>query len=296
MKRPVVFLITTLLLSLPALSEASEETYGYFESFDGTRIYWQSWNADNPSATMILVHGYGSSSDLFNAFVRDLNENEVSAYALDLRGHGRSGGERLSVNSSDDYLKDLMIFVDIVMQQKNADRIYLLDQSLGGGIVLKYAIERPADIEGIIVAGPGVGVQLFGLSVPLSAIRLLYPILRSLSKIFPNFSIPVPGINNSMKMKMLAENTGDIIYLWENADRITVPCLFVGGSEDQVIPLEALRDFYETVPSADKSFSVVEGADHFLFSDKNTDETTSVVVDWMIGQFRQKEMELPLTL
>jgi len=118
MKRSVMFLISILLLSLPAISEASEETCGYFESFDGTRIYWQSWNADNPSATIILIHGYGSSSDLFNAFVRDLNENGISAYALDLRGHGRSGGERLSVNSSDDYLKDLMIFVDMVMQQK----------------------------------------------------------------------------------------------------------------------------------------------------------------------------------
>jgi len=285
MKRPAVFLISVLLLSLPALSGASEETCGYFESFDGTRICWQSWTVEDPLAVIVLVHGYGSSSDLFTSFVQNLNAEGISAYAPDLRGHGSSGGKELSVESFDDYVRDLEGFVDIVMQQEGTDRIFLLGQSLGGDIVLRYSMEHPENLKGLVVMGPGIGMQLFGRSIPLSVIRLIYPILKVMGGLLPGFSVPVPGINKNMNMKMLAENAGNALYLWENVDRITVPCLFVMGSEDQVVPQGALRAFYDAVPSADKSFSVVEGADHFLFKEQSVDNTAYAVVGWLLERY-----------
>lgn len=285
MKQAVVFLALALLFSSSAFAVPADQADGHFASFDGTEIHWQSWTVEDPLAVIVLVHGYGSSSDLFTSFVEDLNAEGISAYAPDLRGHGSSGGKEQSVESFDDYVRDLEGFVDIVMQQEGTDKVFLLGQSLGGDIVLRYSMEHPEDLKGLVVMGPGVGMQLFGRSIPLSVIRLIYPLLRIVGRLLPGFSVPVPGINKNMNMKMLAENAGNVFYLWENVDRITVPCLFVMGSDDQVVPQEVLRAFYDAVPSADKSFSVVEGADHFLFKEQSVGNTADAVVGWLLEHY-----------
>jgi esterase/lipase len=68
------------------------------------------------------------------------------------------------------------------------------------------------------------------------------------------------------------------------------------GSEDQVVPLETLREFYDAVPSEDKSFSIIESADHFLFSSQNVDKTTEVVVGWLRPRIGQKILEMLLAV
>ncbi len=38
----------------------------------------------------------------------------ISVYAMDLRGHGISGGERRTTDDFEDYVRDLKTFVDLV--------------------------------------------------------------------------------------------------------------------------------------------------------------------------------------
>lgn len=288
MKRflPLVVILPLLLLDTPVLSYeaglSEAHVDGYYTSFDGTPIYWQSWGVERPLATIVLVHGYGSSSDLFTSFAKKLNEIGVSAYAPDLRGHGRSGGMKLSAESFEDYIKDLEAFISLVKEQEHTEKLFLLGHSLGGGIALRYSMEK--DVGGIIASAPAVGMQLFGHSIPLQVIRLLYPVLRVFSRLIPELAIPISAIKNDMNMRMLAENAGNMIYLWENAGRIKAPCLFVIGNEDQVVPLEDLRSFYNNISSEDKSFSIVEGADHFLFNEKNTERTSEVIMGWLFDE------------
>jgi len=71
-------------------------------------------------------------------------------------------------------------------------------------------------------------------------------------------------------LSALAEN---VLYLWENTDKINLPCLFVIGSEDQVISQKALRTFYDAVPAESKKLLLTEGADHFLFNEENAEKT-----------------------
>jgi len=290
MKRflPLAVILSLLFLDAPVLSYEAGLTGahvygdGYYASFDETPIYWQSWRVENSLATIVLVHGYGSSSNIFASFAKELNEIGVSAYAMDLRGHGRSGGKKLSVESFEDYIKDLEIFLNLVKEQRPAEKLFLLGHSLGGGIALRYSMEK--DVDGIIASAPAVGMQLFGHSIPLWTIRLLYPLLTLFSRLIPEFTIPIPAIKNNMNMRMLTENAGNMIYLWENAGHINAPCLFVIGNEDQVVPLEDLRVFYNNISSEDKSFSIVEGADHFLFNENNTERTSEVIMGWLFDE------------
>jgi pimeloyl-ACP methyl ester carboxylesterase len=191
---------------------------------------------------MVLVHGYGGSSNAFLKFAGYLNENDISAYAIDLRE---------SVDSFEDYTRDLKIFIDLVKECEGRN-VLLLGQSMGGGVVLRYATEYPGDQEGVIASAPAIGIQISGISVSTMAVRLFYPALNAISASAPNFSIYVPGIKNNISIYMLCGLAENLLYLWENTDKISLPCLFVIGSEDQIISQKALRTFYEAVPAESK--------------------------------------------
>jgi len=87
---------------------------------------------------MVLIHGYDSSSNAFLKFAGYLNENNISAYAIDLRE---------SIDSFENYTRDLKIFIDLVKEYENRN-VLLLGPSMGGGVVLRYATEYPEDLEG----------------------------------------------------------------------------------------------------------------------------------------------------
>jgi alpha-beta hydrolase superfamily lysophospholipase len=263
-KGSLTTVMIALLMIVPLVSAqqpAAQE--GYFESFDGREIHWQSWRVENLSNVMVLIHGYDSSSNAFLKFAGYLNENNISAYAIDLRE---------SIDSFENYTRDLKIFIDLVKEYESRN-VLLLGQSMGGGVVLRYATEYPEDLEGVIASAPAIGMQISGISVSLRAVRLFYPALNAISTSAPNFSIYVPGIKNDISIEMLSELAENVLYLWENTDKISLPCLFVIGSEDQVISQKALRTFYEAVPAESKKLLLIEGADHFLFDEENAEKT-----------------------
>jgi alpha-beta hydrolase superfamily lysophospholipase len=105
------------------------------------------------------------------------------------------------------------------------------------------------------------------------AVRLFYPALNAISASAPNFSIYVPGIKNDISIEMRCGLAENVLYLWENTDKISLPCLFVIGSEDQIISQKALRTFYEAVPAESQKLLLIEGADHFLFNEENVEKT-----------------------
>src|SRR5215469_12786376 len=76
----------------------TEET---IESTGGIKIFVRSWLPERPArAVVVLVHGFKSHSGLFERTAAELVQQGFAAYALDLRGHGRSEGERLFAETS----------------------------------------------------------------------------------------------------------------------------------------------------------------------------------------------------
>jgi alpha-beta hydrolase superfamily lysophospholipase len=65
----------------------------YFTTIDNIKIFYRQNMFDKASASLVLIHGLGEHSGryiyLFNKF-----SNKFNMFAMDLRGHGRSGGKR----------------------------------------------------------------------------------------------------------------------------------------------------------------------------------------------------------
>src|SRR3954447_1563004 len=74
-----------------------------FEGVGGVNIFTRSWLPEREArAVMVLVHGFNAHSGYMTWAAEQFAANGLACYALDLRGRGKSGGERFFVEKFDD--------------------------------------------------------------------------------------------------------------------------------------------------------------------------------------------------
>lgn len=115
------------------------------------RIHRQVHRVPGARAAVVIVHGYGEHAGRYAELVDELGRAGLSAYLLDLRGHGRSGGPRGHVDRFEDYLGDLDRLVADAREEE--ERLFLFGHSLGGLIVLRY-LQEGGRAAGAIVSAP----------------------------------------------------------------------------------------------------------------------------------------------
>jgi alpha-beta hydrolase superfamily lysophospholipase len=131
---------------------------GTFKGSGGLSLYYQSWYPHGQvQAIVAIVHGLGAHSGLFNNAVQYLISQGYGVYALDLRGHGRSPGQRGHINAWAEFREDLSAFSQWIQEQEPNCPCFLWGNSLGGAIVLDYALRFPKGLQGVIVTAPALG-------------------------------------------------------------------------------------------------------------------------------------------
>ena len=136
----------------PGVLHSSE---GYFEGVGRLRLRYRAWEVQNARAAILVVHGLGEHSGRYAAFAETAGAFACSTYALDLRGHGGSEGRRGFVPRFETFLQDVDRFrrevqglVDVRVP------VFLLGNSMGGLIALRYLEEYEAPFRGAIIVSP----------------------------------------------------------------------------------------------------------------------------------------------
>jgi pimeloyl-ACP methyl ester carboxylesterase len=127
---------------------------------DGKQLF--SYVYKNPSdTTIVLLHGVLSSAYMMNrtaGLLQEATHNEV--IALDFRGHGQSEGAPGDVDYINQYVHDLADVVSTIKKDKPDQRIILAGHSMGGGIILRYAMENTApEVDGYLLIAPHLGAN-----------------------------------------------------------------------------------------------------------------------------------------
>lgn len=115
--------------ALPALQS--------FPARDGTPIAYRPYPAGGERVA-ILVHGSSGSARGMHAVGLALARQGVTAYALDMRGHGASG-RRGDIDYPDQLEDDVADFVALLRQRHPGALFTLAGHSSGGGFALRYA-------------------------------------------------------------------------------------------------------------------------------------------------------------
>jgi pimeloyl-ACP methyl ester carboxylesterase len=106
-------------------------------------------------ALVCLLHGFGGSARNWRPQARALGERYEFALP-DVRGHARSAApERAAAYRPERFVSDL----GRVLDQAGAARAVVGGLSMGAGIALRFALEHPERVRGLVLAGfpPGAG-------------------------------------------------------------------------------------------------------------------------------------------
>ncbi|MFT6369183.1 MAG: alpha-beta hydrolase superfamily lysophospholipase [Maribacter sp.] len=131
-----------------------------FSMRDGKQLFSYAYNKKSDT-TIILVHGVLSGAYMMNktaGLLQETTHNEV--IALDLRGHGQSEGTPGDVDYVNQYVDDLEDVVSAIKKEKPNQNIVLAGHSMGGGIILRYAMEKDApEVDGYLLFAPHLGAN-----------------------------------------------------------------------------------------------------------------------------------------
>jgi len=267
---------------------------GTFNGYGGLELYYQRWRPEGEvKAVLPIVHGFGEHSGRYGNVVDWFAPKGYAVYGFDLRGHGRSPGPRGYVNEWAEFREDVKAFLTFVREQEPDRPLFLLGHSMGGLIVLEYALHHPEGLTGVIASGP--------LLAQASISPALITISKLLSSIAPRFTLDTkldaatvsrdpavieayvndPLVHSLGTPRLSTELAQAIEWTQARAAEMRVPCLIVHGSDDQLVPPEGSRIFYENVALDDKERQVYEGYYHEVFNDLGKEQVLAAVETWV---------------
>ena len=275
--------------------ENAEYRSGQFSGCDGIPLFYQAWlpRLARPHAVLINLHGLGDHSGLYPTLAGHFPSRNIALYSYDMRGNGRSPGQRAYLRNWKEYRGDLHAFISLVREWETDTPLFLLGNSLGGLVVLEYALHRPQGLAGVIAAAPPLGK----LGVP----PLLMALGRAMSRIIPRLSLRVgmdltglardpavveavvsdPLFHRRGTARLSTEVTAAIARVQAGAGDLAVPLLILHGSADRMVPPGGSRDFFAKVRHPDRQFREYPGAYHGLFADTGYREVLQDVEQWI---------------
>ena len=164
-----------------------EET---FESVGGIHIHLRSWQpVETARAVVVICHGVNSHGGQYTWAGEQFAEAGFAAFALDLRGRGKSEGERFYVENVSEYVADVAGTIEIAKSRYPGKKVFLLGHSAGGVVSATYTLDHQSELAGFICESFAFQVPAPGLALSaLKAISHVAPRLPSLKLKNKDFS------------------------------------------------------------------------------------------------------------
>jgi acylglycerol lipase len=267
-----------------------------FDGLGGVRIVYDVWMPEtSPRAVVVLSHGLGEYARRYDHVAQFFGDAGLVTYALDHRGHGRSGGKRMLVRDIGEYTADFDTLVGIATREHHGLRSIVLGHSMGGGIVFAYGVERPDNYDLMVLSAPAVAAQ--DLVSPL--MQLAAKVLGALTPGLPVQELDVDAISRDPAV-VAAYNEDPLVYhgkvpagvgrallevgetMPRRAPALTAPLLVVHGDADRLIPVDGSRRLVECVGSTDVELKVYPGLYHEVFNEPERAQVLDDVVSWIL--------------
>ncbi len=256
-----------------------------------------------PSNALIIVNGriesYLKYQDLANEFYRQ----GLSVYMYDHRGQGLSGrqlsnSQKGHVDSFDDYVDDLELFIDKVVLKHN--NLFMMGHSMGGAIACQFLLTKQHVINKLVLSSPMHGIILPAPKLVIKWLTKLFIAIDNLLHREPSFVIGghayinVPFSDNELtQCKTRYDNfrqlyqevpqieLGSVTNQWlqqaliatdtilKNAEQFEVATLLLQAGDESIVDNKAQDRFAKSLPPSliDKIF--VSGARHEILFERD---------------------------
>ena len=274
-------------------AEAAVATEGTLRSADGTKLAYRSWPTPSAPITFAVVHGLGEHSGRYERFAAGMARHGMATYAVDLRGHGKSEGQRGHVDSWSQWIDDAAAFVAHVESEAPGE-VVPLGHSFGGAVMLST-----------VRAGKLVNAKRFVVSSPALRLKVTVPAWKSslagvASRLAPRLAmdnevnpaavsrIPEvveayrtdPLVHSKISSRLYAEWSRAAAENLERAGDIRIPFLILAGSADPLVDPAGSAELHRRSPAMSE-LRILDGRYHEPFNDLGSDEVFGLLANWL---------------
>ncbi|WP_199553593.1 alpha/beta hydrolase [Sandaracinobacteroides hominis] len=257
------------------------------------KLFTRRWQPPGAlRAVVAICHGVNSHSGQYLWAGSELAKAGFAVHALDLRGRGKSDGERFYVESIEDYVADLDTLIRHAKAQHPGLPLYLLGHSAGGVVSCTYTLDHQAELAGLICESFAFRVYApdFALTL-LKGLSRVTPHAHVLKLKFDDFSRD-PATVAAMYADPLIEGevqptqtVAALVRADERLERefrrITLPLFILHGSADKTTRPDGSKLFFETAGSPDKMLEIYQGHYHDLLNDFGREEVMDDIIQWI---------------
>ena len=143
----------------------ARETVETVPGKDEKPLYTVSYRAEDPVATVVIVHGFTENAFKYSELIFSLLHNHFSVVAYDQRGHGRSwraeGISDPSVTHMDhfeDYVSDLKAVCDHFLPSMPKPA-FIFAHSMGGAVTSLFLEKYPEVFSAAVLCAPMIAPQ-----------------------------------------------------------------------------------------------------------------------------------------
>mmetsp|Transcript_17349 Transcript_17349/g.32906 ORF Transcript_17349/g.32906 Transcript_17349/m.32906 type:complete len:288 (-) Transcript_17349:100-963(-) len=264
---------------------------------------WAPSGVNKPKAQLVVMHGYLEHGGRYAELGAYLASQDIIFFALDLRGHGKSQGQRAYCWSFAQYHLDM----EAVLTKVDADvPLFLLGHSAGGLLLLDYLKTHDNMSKwwkGVIISSPFLKPAELVPQWKVYASKILAWIAPVLSvaageitgdvlthdkaKAKEHDEDPLNLHNATVGWGYAALKTQNaILNQWKPPTVGDMPLLLTFGSADPVADPAVNREFFAKLESKDKTVDERKDKFHEILNETDRAELFREIKDWMMARIK----------
>ena len=266
---------------------------GSVESAGGVKLQYRAWPHAGAPITFAVVHGLGEHAGRYERFAKGMANHGMGTFAVDLRGHGKSPGQRGHVDSWSQWTDDVLAFVKHVASVVQGE-VVPLGHSFGGATLLSAVLAgKLPSSKRFIVSSPALKVKV---AVPAWKIKLgtaassVLPKLALDNEVDPKLLSRRPDVveayrtdplvHSKISSRLYTEWLAATRQILDHAGEIKVPFLILAGTDDGLIDPEGSKELHAKAPSVSE-LRLLEGRYHEPFNDSDNEEVFAMISSWL---------------
>jgi len=261
--------------SLGALDPEAHVLSGTFVASDGALVPYRLWQAENPRALVLLLHGAFDYSGAFDEVGPKLREQGLTAFAYDQRGFGATAS-RSYWTGKRRMVKDAVEAILLLRQRYGERPVFVVGESMGAAVAVHVAARaRNLNLAGLVLVAPGAVAGMFRLMFGRFVARLLRRFAPESEIAIERVSheeltatsairlLSDPLVLRGVRPKMAFGLLELAAHAVDMAHKVSVPALTMVGTRDDVLRTACITRLHLSL-KGEKSWETFKDGPHLL--------------------------------
>jgi alpha-beta hydrolase superfamily lysophospholipase len=252
-----------------------------FLETDGIRAYYRHWAAEDPTAAVIFLHGFGEHTGVYHRYGFALNSRGIDVWAVDQRGHGLTPGNRGDFGSTAASAALGERLTEIAEATSPGLPLVAAGHSFGAVVTLSRALDAPDRYRAAVVSGSPL-TPVPQLAEADSALDLELGWLSADEFYLDAMENDPLAFADADGVALARELTHAWSRFGNDLPDLAVPTLAVHGTDDPVADIGGVRAYADQIDAL--TLIEIAGGRHDILNDVEHRRVAELIADFVVDQ------------